>query len=188
MDLGTVGKKLKSFSYSSKAEFLSDLELIWSNCFQFNVIEGNIYVVYAQQMKAKLESLRDKIPEISVHEKAEIEETPFTEISLDPLPVEPNLEETIEEKMEEIEEIILDEDDRLNLFRSKFFEKRMQYLKEQKTALSKIGEWDCLKRSAKKMEEYLLKKDKSDFFPEYECIFNSIPSPPWSPQLDRTRF
>ena len=36
MDLGTMFKKLKSFAYTSRAQVLSDLELIYENCFIYN--------------------------------------------------------------------------------------------------------------------------------------------------------
>jgi transcriptional activator SPT7 len=37
MDLATMSKKLKAFQYKSKSEFVADLELIWANCFKYNV-------------------------------------------------------------------------------------------------------------------------------------------------------
>lgn len=36
MDLGTIWKKMKLFSYGEKSEFIADLELIWQNCFYYN--------------------------------------------------------------------------------------------------------------------------------------------------------
>jgi transcriptional activator SPT7 len=39
MDLGTMLKKVKNKNYKSKREFKDDLELIWSNCYQYNAAE-----------------------------------------------------------------------------------------------------------------------------------------------------
>ncbi|ODV92177.1 hypothetical protein CANCADRAFT_13900, partial [Tortispora caseinolytica NRRL Y-17796] len=36
MDLSTVMKKLKTFQYKSKSEFVDDLMLIWKNCLIYN--------------------------------------------------------------------------------------------------------------------------------------------------------
>ncbi|ODQ66909.1 Bromodomain-containing protein, partial [Nadsonia fulvescens var. elongata DSM 6958] len=36
MDLNTVMKKLKTFQYNSKKEFVDDVFLIWSNCLSYN--------------------------------------------------------------------------------------------------------------------------------------------------------
>lgn len=53
MDLSKIGKKISMQEYSELGEFAADLELIWSNCFQFNNTRGNIYAMYAQKMKEK---------------------------------------------------------------------------------------------------------------------------------------
>ena len=39
MDLQTMLRKVKGKNYKSKREFQDDLELIWSNCFQYNATE-----------------------------------------------------------------------------------------------------------------------------------------------------
>lgn len=39
MDLQTMQKKVKSKQYKSKREFKDDLDLIWSNCFNYNATE-----------------------------------------------------------------------------------------------------------------------------------------------------
>ena len=36
MDLGTVLKKVKGQQYKDKRSFAEDLELIWSNCLEYN--------------------------------------------------------------------------------------------------------------------------------------------------------
>ena len=36
MDLGTVLKKVKAQSYKDKKDFAADLDLIWSNCMEYN--------------------------------------------------------------------------------------------------------------------------------------------------------
>ena len=39
MDLQTMQKKVKQRHYKSKREFKDDLDLIWSNCYQYNATE-----------------------------------------------------------------------------------------------------------------------------------------------------
>jgi len=39
MDFQTMLKKVKQKQYKSKKEFKDDLDLIWSNCFQYNAAE-----------------------------------------------------------------------------------------------------------------------------------------------------
>ena len=39
MDLQTMLKKVKQKQYKSKLEFADDLQLIWENCFRYNVGE-----------------------------------------------------------------------------------------------------------------------------------------------------
>lgn len=39
MDFQTMLKKVKSKHYKSKCEFKDDLDLIWENCFTYNVSE-----------------------------------------------------------------------------------------------------------------------------------------------------
>jgi hypothetical protein len=43
MDLGTMRKQLKRHEYKKLSDFMSDLELIVSNCKTFNVPESVIY-------------------------------------------------------------------------------------------------------------------------------------------------
>lgn len=38
MDLGTVLKKVKGQQYKDKKSFAADLELIWTNCMEYNTL------------------------------------------------------------------------------------------------------------------------------------------------------
>ncbi|KAI3634870.1 hypothetical protein MIR68_007251 [Amoeboaphelidium protococcarum] len=66
MDLGTITKKVKQMVYISKAEFMADLELIWSNCLYYNSDPRSIYRVHATKMKEKCDMLLVKVPEINL--------------------------------------------------------------------------------------------------------------------------
>ncbi|KAI3633853.1 hypothetical protein MIR68_008185 [Amoeboaphelidium protococcarum] len=66
MDLGTITKKVKQMVYISKAEFVADLELIWSNCLYYNSDPRSIYRVHATEMKDKCDTLVVKVPEINL--------------------------------------------------------------------------------------------------------------------------
>lgn len=63
MDLQTVMRKVKTFAYSSKKEFVADLELIWFNCLQYNTQHESIYRRHAYQMRKKTLELVKKIPD-----------------------------------------------------------------------------------------------------------------------------
>lgn len=185
MDLGTVGKKLKSFSYNSKKEFLDDLNLIWSNCFQYNVIEGNIYVVYAEHMKGRTELLAEKIPDVIVHSKDDC----VTENLESPMQIEDIKEEKeiqiIEEK---IEDPIPDENSQVNQFREIFFEKRMNFVGDRKNELVKpCSERKPIQRLSKKMGDYALSHSNADFFPEIDFFSDSFPSLPQIAFCDKER-
>ncbi|WVQ98831.1 hypothetical protein IAU59_005962 [Kwoniella sp. CBS 9459] len=64
MDLTTVLRNVKARKYKSKADFESDLNLIWSNCFEYNSQETHPIRAAARFMKQKadhhLEFLLDK--------------------------------------------------------------------------------------------------------------------------------
>ncbi|KAK9454917.1 hypothetical protein V1511DRAFT_501328 [Dipodascopsis uninucleata] len=73
MDLSTVMKKLKSFQYKSKHDFVEDLMLIWNNCFEFNTDPQHYLRKHAQAMKEKTLLLIPLIPDITIRSRAEIE-------------------------------------------------------------------------------------------------------------------
>lgn len=169
MDLGTVGKKLKAFVYNSKQDFLDDLQLIWSNCFKYNVIEGNVYVLYAQQMKARTEALSSKIPDLNVHNKDEAFESdlnvsmsslPSTELP-PPSPLEP----------EEIP-FVHDENDHVNSFRENFIEKRYFHMQMRKKLIQ--NNFPLLRDSCR-MGDFLSQNANADFFPELDYFVDSFP-------------
>ncbi|KAJ3056786.1 Transcriptional activator spt7 [Rhizophlyctis rosea] len=65
MDLGTVGKKLQNQEYDSKGAFAADLNLIWSNCMEFNR-ESKFYKDKAKVMRRRTTELLKKVPEITI--------------------------------------------------------------------------------------------------------------------------
>jgi transcriptional activator SPT7 len=73
MDLGTMTKKLKMYSYKSKAEFTSDLDLIWSNCLKYNADPSHPLRRNANSMRKEAEKLVPLIPDIVVKSRAEAE-------------------------------------------------------------------------------------------------------------------
>lgn len=73
MDLNTVMKKLKSFQYKSKKEFVSDLMLIWKNCLTYNADPKHFLRGHAIEMQKKTLSLIPLIPDITVRDRAEVE-------------------------------------------------------------------------------------------------------------------
>lgn len=73
MDLGTMTKKLKQLAYKSKAEFVSDLNLIWSNCLKYNADPAHPLRRNAIAMRKEAEKLVPLIPEIVVRPRAEVE-------------------------------------------------------------------------------------------------------------------
>ncbi|KAK9721801.1 Transcriptional activator spt7 [Basidiobolus ranarum] len=73
MDLGTMGKKLKTFQYKSKAEFTVDLNLIYANCLAYNTDPASIYRKHAYAMKKKTNLLLANVPDIVIRDKAEVD-------------------------------------------------------------------------------------------------------------------
>lgn len=63
MDLGTIGKKMKNTEYTTKQEFIDDLNLIWENCLYYNINPNSIYRVHANEMKRKQDELAGLIPD-----------------------------------------------------------------------------------------------------------------------------
>ena len=73
MDIGTMVKKLKSFHYKSKKDFVDDLNLIWSNCLKYNADPAHFLRKKALYMRKETEKLVPLIPDIVVRDRAEIE-------------------------------------------------------------------------------------------------------------------
>ncbi|KAI0998319.1 hypothetical protein K3495_g9876 [Podosphaera aphanis] len=73
MDLGTMTKKLKTLSYKSKAEFVADLDLIWSNCLKYNADAAHPLRRNANSMKKEAEKLVPLIPDLVIRPRAEVE-------------------------------------------------------------------------------------------------------------------
>lgn len=73
MDLNTVMKKLKSFQYKTKQEFVDDLMLIWRNCLTYNSDPSHFIRTHAIAMQKKTLSLAPLIPDITIRDRAEVE-------------------------------------------------------------------------------------------------------------------
>lgn len=73
MDLSTVMKKLKSFQYKSKKDFVSDLMLIWKNCLTYNADPKHFLRAHAIAMEKKTLTLIPLIPDITIRDRAEVE-------------------------------------------------------------------------------------------------------------------
>jgi transcriptional activator SPT7 len=73
MDLGSMTKKLKSLSYKSKAEFVTDLNLIWDNCLRYNQEMSHPLRRMANGMRKEAEKLIPLIPDLVIRPRAEVE-------------------------------------------------------------------------------------------------------------------
>ncbi|EON97999.1 putative bromodomain-containing protein [Phaeoacremonium minimum UCRPA7] len=73
MDLGSMTKKLKGLQYKSKAEFVTDLNLIWDNCLRYNQDMTNHLRRMANGMRKEAEKLIPLIPDLVVRPRAEVE-------------------------------------------------------------------------------------------------------------------
>src|SRR5450432_4196801 len=73
MDLGTMTKKLKTLVYKSKAEFVADLDLIWSNCLKYNADLSHHLRRNANSMRKEAEKLVPLIPDLVIRPRAEVE-------------------------------------------------------------------------------------------------------------------
>jgi transcriptional activator SPT7 len=73
MDLGTMTKKLKTLAYKSKAEFVADLDLIWSNCLKYNADIAHPLRRNANSMRKEAEQLVPLIPDLIIRPRAEFE-------------------------------------------------------------------------------------------------------------------
>ena len=66
-------KKLKGLQYKSKAEFVTDLNLIWDNCLRYNQDMTNHLRRMANGMRKEAEKLIPLIPDLVVRPRAEVE-------------------------------------------------------------------------------------------------------------------
>ncbi|KAL9029848.1 MAG: hypothetical protein Q9196_001960 [Gyalolechia fulgens] len=73
MDLGSMTKKLKNIQYKSKQEFVTDLNLIWSNCLNYNANPDHFLRRHALFMRKETEKLVLLIPAITIRDRAEVE-------------------------------------------------------------------------------------------------------------------
>ena len=73
MDLGTMTKKLKALTYKSKADFVTDLNLIWDNCLKYNQDMNHPLRRMANGMRKEAEKLIPLIPDLVIRSRAEVE-------------------------------------------------------------------------------------------------------------------
>ena len=66
-------KKLKSLTYKSKAEFVTDLNLIWDNCLKYNQDMNHPLRRMANGMRKEAEKLIPLIPDLTIRSRAEVE-------------------------------------------------------------------------------------------------------------------
>ncbi|RDA91282.1 hypothetical protein CP533_6305 [Ophiocordyceps camponoti-saundersi (nom. inval.)] len=73
MDLGSMTKKLKSLTYKSKSDFVTDLNLIWDNCLKYNQDMNHPLRRMANGMRKEAEKLIPLIPDLVIRSRAEVE-------------------------------------------------------------------------------------------------------------------
>lgn len=73
MDLGSMTKKLKALTYKSKADFVTDLNLIWDNCLKYNQDMNHPLRRMANGMRKEAEKLIPLIPDLVIRSRAEVE-------------------------------------------------------------------------------------------------------------------
>ncbi|KAI0475587.1 bromodomain-containing protein [Xylariaceae sp. FL0804] len=73
MDLGSMTKKLKSLTYKSKTDFVTDLNLIWDNCLRYNRDMNHPLRRMANGMRKEAEKLIPLIPDLTIRPRAEVE-------------------------------------------------------------------------------------------------------------------
>jgi transcriptional activator SPT7 len=73
MDLGSMTKKLKGLQYKSKADFVTDLNLIWDNCLKYNQDMNHPLRRMANGMRREAEKLIPLIPDLVIRPRAEVE-------------------------------------------------------------------------------------------------------------------
>ena len=66
-------KKLKGLQYKSKADFVTDLNLIWDNCLKYNQDMGHPLRRMANGMRKEAEKLIPLIPDLAIRPRAEVE-------------------------------------------------------------------------------------------------------------------
>ncbi|CDK26293.1 unnamed protein product [Kuraishia capsulata CBS 1993] len=79
MDLNTVMKKLKTFQYKTKSEFVDDVMLIWKNCLTYNSDPNHFLRVDALAMQKKALALIPLIPDITVRDRSDVEKEEMLE-------------------------------------------------------------------------------------------------------------
>ncbi|GAV55908.1 hypothetical protein ZYGR_0AZ00790 [Zygosaccharomyces rouxii] len=82
MDLNTVLKKLKTFQYNSKQEFVDDIMLIWKNCLTYNSDPSHFLRGHAIAMQKKSMQLIPLIPSIVIRNRVDVEKE-FEEMEKD---------------------------------------------------------------------------------------------------------
>ena len=73
MDLNTVLKKLKTFQYDSKQDFVDDIMLIWKNCLTYNSDPSHFLRAHAIAMQKRSLQLIPMIPNITIRSRDEVE-------------------------------------------------------------------------------------------------------------------
>jgi len=73
MDLSQISKKLKLLQYKSKAEFVTDLALIWENCLRYNSESSHFLRKNAKRFQKEVDRLAPLIPDVTVRDRAEVE-------------------------------------------------------------------------------------------------------------------
>lgn len=66
-------KKLKQLQYKSKADFVTDLNLIWDNCLRYNQALNNHLPRLANGMRREADKLIPLIPDLKIRPRAEVE-------------------------------------------------------------------------------------------------------------------
>lgn len=66
-------KKLKSLTYKSKTDFVTDLNLIWDNCLKYNQDMNHPLRRMANGMRKEAEKLIPLIPDLAIRSRAEVE-------------------------------------------------------------------------------------------------------------------
>ncbi len=72
MDLGKMSRKLKDSEYKSKQQFMSDLNLIVSNCLLYNINPLSIFRSYAASLKDRGEQLLADVTDLEIRHKSEL--------------------------------------------------------------------------------------------------------------------
>lgn len=66
-------KKLKTLTYKSKSDFVTDLNLIWDNCLKYNQDMNHPLRKMANGMRKEAEKLIPLIPDLTIRSRAEVE-------------------------------------------------------------------------------------------------------------------